>query len=124
MSNDLLITIGGILLIIWGIAHIIPTKGVVRDFGEISEDNRLIITMEWVFEGISLIFIGSLLVLLIALFGSTEDIVRTVCLVSAIMLCVMALWSLLTGFKVDYLPFKLCPVIFTGSAILVILGLI
>ncbi len=124
MSSDLLILIGGILPIIWGIAHIIPTKGVVRDFGEISESNKLIITMEWVYEGITLIFIGTLIVLLIVLFGSTEDTVRTVCLASSVMLCIMAIWSLLTGFKVDFLPFKICPVIFVSSAILIILGII
>jgi hypothetical protein len=29
---------------------------------------------------------------------------------------------LLTGFKVKFLPFKLCPVIFTTSSILLIVG--
>ncbi|MHA2096429.1 MAG: hypothetical protein ACW98F_17560 [Candidatus Hodarchaeales archaeon] len=123
MLNDLLIVIGGILPIIWGTAHIIYTKGAVRDFGEISKDNQLIITMEWVYEGITLIYIGSLIVLLIVLFGSTEDVVRTVCLASALMLFIMALWSLLTGFKIDFLPFKLCPLIFTSSAVLILIGI-
>ncbi|MHA2364447.1 MAG: hypothetical protein ACXAC7_10850 [Candidatus Hodarchaeales archaeon] len=124
MSNDLLVILGGIIPILWGISHIIPTKSVVRDFGDISETNRLIITMEWVYEGITLIFIGSLLILLIVLYGSSEEIVKTVCIASAIMLFIMALWSLITGFKVDFLPFKLCPFIFSGSAILILLGLI
>ena len=79
--------------------------------------------MEWVYEGITLIFIGTLIVLLTITFGSTEEIVRTVYLVSAVMLCVMAIWSLLTGFKVDFIPFKLCPVIFTGSAIMILIGM-
>jgi hypothetical protein len=34
----------------------------------------------------------------------------------------LALVSLFTGFKVHFLPFKLCPVIFTVSAALILLG--
>jgi hypothetical protein len=30
--------------------------------------------------------------------------------------------SFLTGFKISFLPFKLCPVIFITSAVLIILG--
>jgi hypothetical protein len=32
----------------------------IRDFDEISADNKNIITMEWIIEGIALIFIGVL----------------------------------------------------------------
>ena len=41
---------------------------------------------------------------------------------SAAALVVMALVSLFTGFKVNFLPFKLCPAIFGLSAVLFILG--
>jgi hypothetical protein len=122
MANDIMIIIGGILPILWGIAHIVVTKNVVKDFGEISEDNKNIITMEWVYEGLTMIFIGSLVVLLTVTFGSAEEVVRAVYLICVGMLLVMAIWSLFTGFKVDFIPFKLCPVIFTGSAVLIVLG--
>ena len=68
MANIILVLIGAILTMVWGITHLFPTKNVVKDFGEISEDNKNIITMEWIIEGMSLIFIG-LLVLLITLLG-------------------------------------------------------
>jgi len=32
--------------------------------------------------------------------------------------------SLFTGFKVDFILFKLCPVIFTGASILILLGIL
>ena len=61
---DVLLYIGSTVILIWGIAHIVPTKSVVKGFGGISEDNIRIITMEWVAEGLTLCFIG-LLVLLV-----------------------------------------------------------
>lgn len=60
MQNHMLLYIGSVLTIIWGIAHLFPTKSVVQGFGDISIDNRHIITMEWITEGVALIFIGAL----------------------------------------------------------------
>jgi hypothetical protein len=34
----------------------------------------------------------------------------------------LAFVSFFTGFKISFLPFKLCPVIFITSAVLIILG--
>jgi hypothetical protein len=36
MANDILIFIGAILVIFWRVGHLIPTKLVIKDFGEIS----------------------------------------------------------------------------------------
>ena len=60
MINQILVFIGAGFVTLWGIAHLFPTKNVVAGFGEISEDNRNIITMEWIIEGVALIFIGAL----------------------------------------------------------------
>ncbi len=59
MINIVLLCIGAGLTAIWGIAHLFPTSSVVKGFGEISADNKNIITMEWIVEGVSLIFIGT-----------------------------------------------------------------
>lgn len=122
MANIILVLIGAILTMVWGITHLFPTKNVVRDFGEISEDNKNIITMEWIIEGMSLIFIG-LLVLIISLLGGFDnEVVIYVNVISSIMLFSLALVSLFTGFKVNFIVFKLCPVIFTASGVLILLG--
>ena len=55
-----LIYIGSAIIILWGIAHIMPVRSVVKGFGSISTDNKRIITMEWIAEGLILIFIGGL----------------------------------------------------------------
>ena len=44
----------------WGVAHIMPTGRVVAGFGNLSTDNRLILTMDWVAEGFRLVLLGVL----------------------------------------------------------------
>lgn len=121
MASLTLLYLGGALPILWGVAHLFPTRSVVAGFGEISADNRHIITMEWVVEGVSLIFMG-LLVIVANTVGPASAVAMAVNLLTAIGLLVLAVVSLFTGFKVAFLPFKLCPVIFTASAILILIG--
>ena len=106
---DILLYIGSAIIFIWGIAHIIPTKSVVKGFGEISEDNTRIITMEWAAEGITLCFIGLLVLLVTAIVGSQNPVSDLVYRVSAGMLVVMAIWTSLTGARTSVIPIKICP---------------
>jgi len=77
--------------------------------------------MEWINEGLALIFIGVLVATVI--FIDPSDVVSTaVYSVSVMMLMAMAVLSLFTGFKIRFLPFKLCPFIFTASAVLISIG--
>jgi hypothetical protein len=122
MINTILLLTGSFLIVIWGIAHLFPTKSVVKGFGDISEDNRNIIRMEWINEGLTLIFTGTL-VALVTVFGDNESITGLIVyLASSCLLFSMAVLSLFTGFKVHFLPYKLCPVIFSVSGVLILLG--
>lgn len=121
MVNIVLLYVGAGLTAIWGIAHLFPTSSVVKGFGEISKDNTNIITMEWIVEGVSLIFIGTL-VALVTVANPFNDVSLAVYTCSAICLIVLALVSVFTGFKVKFLPFRLCPFIFTISAVLILVG--
>ena len=121
MTGLILIIMGAAITIIWGVAHLFPTKSVVKGFGDITADNKNIITMEWIVEGVSLIFIG-IIVLGVSFIDATSNVAAFVYLFSAGVLIVLAIVSLLTGFKVNFLPFKLCPVLFTTSAILILAG--
>jgi len=118
---EVLLMIGAVLTALRGIAHLFPTTSVVAGFGEISTDNRLIITMEWIVDGVSLIFVG-ILVGAVTLIDRTAPIAGLVYFLSAGILVVLAVVSLFTGFKVSFLPFKLCPAIFGLSAVLFIVG--
>jgi len=121
MSNELLLYIGATFAVLWGIAHIFPTKNVVAGFGDISQDNKNIITMEWIIEGIALVYLG-IVVIAATLIDSKSALSISVYFITAGALIVLALISLLTGFKVNFLPFKLCPIIFSISAGLILLG--
>lgn len=121
MFDQILLYIGALLVVLWGISHLFPTKSVVNGFGDISLDNRRIITMEWIIEGVSIIFIG-LLVAIVTYIDHTNAISRVVYWLAFGMLNALSLVSFFTGFKVSFLPYKLCPVIFTGSSILILIG--
>ena len=113
--------LASLLLVFWGIAHLFPTKSVVREFGDISPDNKRIVTMEWINEGATLIFIG-ILIAAVTYIDHASTVSKTVYRISFLMLNAMSVISLFTGFKINFLPYKLCPVIFTGTSILIILG--
>lgn len=111
--------LGGALPIVWGIAHLVPTRAVVAGFGDISDDNRRIITMEWITEGAMLVVLGAIVVLTTALDGASP-VARGADIVSAAGLLGLAVVSLGTGFRVKLLPFKLCPAVFATSAALIL----
>jgi hypothetical protein len=121
MIFNVFLYIGSALTIIWGIAHLFPTRSVVRDFGDISLDNKRIITMEWINEGVSLIFIG-VLVGTVTIVDPANAVSKMIYLISICGLLVLAIVSLFTGFRINFLPFRLCSFIFTASAVLVLNG--
>ncbi|MCJ7654879.1 MAG: hypothetical protein MUO97_06190 [Dehalococcoidia bacterium] len=122
MINDILLYVGAAVITLWGIAHIIPTKSVVNSFGKMSQDNRRIITMEWIAEGLTLCFIG-LLVLFVTIWGEAQNQTSAIVyLTSAVMLVVMAVLTSLTGAKTSIVPIKICPFVKIAVAILFFLG--
>lgn len=121
MISRVLLYVGSAFILFWGVAHLFPTRSVVRGFGDISLDNKRIIAMEWIIEGISLIFIAAVIIT-VAFIDRTSIISRTIYWICFIMLNVLSVVSLMTGFKIRFLPFKLCPVIFTTASILILLG--
>ena len=121
MLNHILLYVGSALPLLWGIAHLFPTSSVVEGFGDISLENKRIIMMEWIIEGVALIFIG-FLVASVTYLEYTHSISRTIYWLSFVMLNTLSLVSVFTGFRVGFLPFKLCPFIFTTSSILIVLG--
>ena len=108
---------------LWGVSHLFPTRNVVEGFGDISKDNKHIITMEWINEGATLIFLGMLTISITLTDPTGSTSVMVYWFVFA-MLLVLALISLFTGFKVNFLPYKLCPIIFGFSALCIVLGML
>ncbi len=121
MVDLIILYLGAALTALWGIAHLFPTKSVVEGFGDISIDNKRIITMEWIVEGVSLFFMG-LLVATVTFIDPLSLVSRAVYILIILGLLVLATVSLFTGFKVNFLPYKLCPFIFIVSAVLIFIG--
>lgn len=121
MVHYILIYSGALPPFLWGVSHLFPTGSVVKGFGEISLDNKRIITMEWIIEGAALMFIVAV-VASVTCIDYTHTISRTIYWITFVMLNTLSVISLLTGFKINFMPFKLCPVIFTSSSILILIG--
>jgi hypothetical protein len=123
MDSSILLYIGSFLPFAWGVSHLFPTRNIVKGFGEISIDNRRIVAMEWITEGVALIFIG-ILVALVTYIDQNSEISQVVYWTSFAVLNVLSLVSSFTGFRISFFLFKLCPFIFTGSSILILLGIL
>ena len=118
---DILVYMAAAVTGAWGIAHLFATRGVVVGFGELSADNRRIITMEWIVEGVALISLGSLVAAVTAVDGPSA-VSSAAYAVAIATLVGLAVVSLFTGFRVAFLPFRLCPFIFGASAALIAAG--
>lgn len=122
MTNVMLLYVGSTIITLWGIAHLIPTKNIVKGFGSISEDNKKIIAMESIAEGLTLCFIG-ILVILVTRLGNPQSLTAHIVYLScSSMLFIMAILTTLTGARTSILPYKICPVVKTIAAILFLLG--
>jgi len=119
--NQIVLYIAAAMTGFWGVAHLLATKGVVRGFGNLTPDNKRIITMEWIVEGVALIS-TALFVAAPTAIQPGSAVSSAVYLVAIITLVTLAVVSLFTGFKVAFLPFRLCPFIFGLSAVLIALG--
>jgi hypothetical protein len=119
---DVLIYVAAALPIMWGLAHVIfGTRGVVAGFGELSVDNRRIITMEWIVEGMALVALGAFVAVATAI-DSQASVATGVYIVAIAFLVAMTVLSLRTGFRIKFVFFRLCPVIFMLTVVLIALG--
>lgn len=121
MGSPVLMYIASLSVFAWGVGHLFPTRSIVRGFGELSADNKRIVAMEWITEGVALIFIASVIAATTSVDGSSA-LSKAIYALCVVVLNVLSVVSLFTGFKNAFIAFKLCPFIFTGSSILIILG--
>jgi hypothetical protein len=121
MMNEAFLFVAAGLTGVWGLAHLGATKGVVAGFGDISVDNRRVITMEWITEGVALLSVAALVAVVTAI-DRTSNVASGAFAVAIATLAVLAVVSLFTGSRVRFLPYRLCPPIFALSAALIALG--
>ena len=119
--NQVVLFIAAAMTGLWGVAHLLATRGVVSGFGDITADNRRIITMEWIVEGVALISTAAFVAAATAV-DAEAAVSEAVYAVAIGTLVGLAVVSLFTGFKVAFLPFRLCPFIFGVSGALIAWG--
>ncbi len=136
MINDILLTLGAILILSCGSIHFFLTKSIINGFNNMNEENKKVTFMEWIVEGLMLYFIG-ILVLIITISGLSEDSASRILFgASFVLLLIMTILSLMTvvNLRIDDLSlqpnikkiisihFKSCPIIKFTSGILFLLG--
>jgi hypothetical protein len=122
MLATIMLYTGSVVITLWGIAHIAPTKSVIAGFEPLTADNRRILTMEWVSEGLTLCFIGVLAFCVTVMVPRDSAGSLLTLRGCAVMLLVMALWTLGTGGRTSIVQFKICPVVKTAVAVLFLTG--
>lgn len=122
MLPYLLLLAGSALTAFWGVMHLVKTGPVVGGFEPLSDDNRHVLRMEWILEGVTLLFVAELVSAFTLWHGPDAPGSALVFRMSALLLLVMAAVSLFTGAKASPLPYKLCAPIFTTAAALILFG--
>jgi hypothetical protein len=105
----------------WGIAHAAPTRRVVAGFGPITVDNRRVLTQEWLAESVTM-WGMSALVIVVTGTGPNTQAAAIVYRMVAGLLVALAVLTALTGARTRVVWFKVCPVLLTISAILLVVA--
>jgi hypothetical protein len=107
-----------VVVAVWGLAHVIPTRPVVAGVGAISADSRRIITQEWLAEGITMWGIAAFVIATTVTGGG--DIRAWVYRVAAGLLLAVGVLTALTGARTQVVWFKICPAVLGAAAALLL----
>jgi len=108
------------LLAAWGTAHAIPTRQVLAGFNPITPDNRRIIQQEWLAEAITMWGLAAVTIAATAAGGTTTDTRAWVYRTVAALLIALAALTTLTGARTPVIWFKICPVLLSIAAALLL----
>jgi hypothetical protein len=105
----------------WGVAHAIPTRQVLAGFEPVTADNRRIVLQEWLAEAFTMWGIAAVVITVTAV-GTDSDGRAWVYRIAAGLLLALGALTALTGARTGVIWFKICPVLLTGSAILLLVA--
>ena len=107
---------------LWGVSHAIPTRQVVAGFEPTTRDNRLVITQEWLAEAFTMWGLAAAVVVATAVGGANSDVTVWLYRVVAALLVAIAALTALTGARTPVVWFKICPVLLSSSAALLVVA--
>jgi hypothetical protein len=106
----------------WGVGHAVPTRQVVAGFGAITVDNRRVILQEWLVEAFTMWGLAAAVISATVVGGAGSGVTIAVYRVAAGVLVALAVLTGLTGARTPVVWFKVCPVLLTTSAALLVLA--
>lgn len=115
-TADVLAYLAGLMLVVWGVAHVAATRAVLSLYGELSTDNRRVWVMEWVAEGFTHVFVGLLVVVITAIEGAGESGATVVYRSCAAFELVLVGWTAATGARTPYIWYRICLVVLSVVA--------
>ena len=118
--NEVLAYLAAGLVALWGLSHAVPTRQVVAGFEPITRDNRLVITQEWLAEAFTMWGLAAAIVVTTAVGGADSDATVWLYRVVAGLLVAIAALTALTGARTPVVWFKVCPVLLSSSAALLV----
>jgi hypothetical protein len=122
--DTLLAYLGAGLVAAWGVAHAIPTRQVIAGYEPISTENRWILTQEWLAESVTMWGIAAAVVAVVVAEGIDSGAATAVFPVLAGLLVALAVLTAITGARTAVIWFKICPVLLTTSALLLVAAVV
>jgi hypothetical protein len=105
-----------------GVAHVIPTRNVLAGFAPITVDNGRVVQQEWPIEAVTMWGIAALVIVTTVVGGAASEVTSWVYRVAAALLVALAVVTALTGARTQIIWFKICPVLLTSSAVLLLVA--
>jgi hypothetical protein len=117
--TSVLAFVAAALVALWGVAHAIPTRQVIAGFEPIETDNRRVLTQEWLAEAFTMWGLAAI-VIAATVAGSETSVAAWVYRSAAALLLGLAALTTATGARTAVVWFKICPVLLTVSAVLLL----
>jgi hypothetical protein len=106
---------------LWGISHAIPTRKVVAGFEPTTPDNHWLVLQEWVAEAVTMWGLAALVVMVTTI-DADQQVTTAVYRVVAVILAALAVLTTATGARTQIIWFKVCPVLLTTSAAMLVIA--
>ena len=118
-----IVLLGGVISGIWGILHLSFTESITRQYNYLPSELLESFRMEWVIEGIFLLFIFVLIIALYPHFKRKSKVARKVGFYIGAVLVILAIWHT-SGSPLNVLSYRLSTPLFVLSALLIWLPLV
>lgn len=106
---------------LWGVLHAAPTRQVIAGFEPTAVDNQRVILQEWLAEAFTMWGLAALVITITAI-GGDEQLTDTVYRLVAGLLVALAVLTALTGARTRVVWFKVCPVLLSTAAALLVVA--